>query len=613
MRFRTLLMVALVALVGVTVLATLVAVSGAIDHSAWTELGERIERGRRVFTDLQQYRESLYRAESRAVADEPRLKAAVDTQELSQETVYGVAVDLKKAIQCDLFLLTDGTGHLIADVADPKASGFDLSTNSEVAAALKSGDGFGIWTHDGHAFQVQAHRLSFGSTVVGVVVIGHEFDDRVAETVARQTGNVVVVDLEGAPIAASRVDGNVVDRETLRTTLGSVADRAAEPVELRLAGQRWLAVAAPFPGRHEGQKAMRYWVLASVDRALEAKQRITRALWGIVGLSSLLAVLLAFVVSRRLSRPIDALVAVTRKISAGDLGARVEPDGAREVQTLGAAMNRMAEELSQSRDRLAEQQRLQKELEIATRIQTSILPKSPRVQGLEIAAQMIPAEEVGGDYYDVLPVADGGWIGIGDVAGHGLTAGLVMMMIQGIVSALIRERPGASPSELLCALNRVLYENIHERLAQDEHVTLTLLRYEANGKLSFAGAHEEMIICRAAGGPSERVATPGTWVGAIPDISRNTIDSSVELKKGDLLVLYTDGLIQGMNKEGEQFGIERLCQAVEERRAAPVDDICAHVLATARGFFGEQDDDVTLMLMRYTGVGASSKNGERKG
>ncbi|HEX9101436.1 MAG TPA: HAMP domain-containing protein, partial [Polyangia bacterium] len=395
MRFRTLLLVALVALVGVTVLATLLAVSGVIDRAAQTELADKLERGRRVFEDVQRYRATLYRAESRAIADEPRLKAAVDTQEVSQETVLGVAADLRKAIQSDLFLLADGTGHLIADVADPRASGFDLSKNQEVAAALQRGDGFGIWTHDGHAYQVQAHRLTFGSTTVGVVVIGYELDDRVADSVTQQTGDVVVVELEGAPIAASLVDGHIIDRATLRAALAPVAGDAAAPVEVRLAGQRFLAVAAPFPGRHDGQKTMRYWVLASLDRALEAKRRITRTLWGIAGISTLLAILLAFVVSRRLSRPIDALVAATRQISSGDLGARVAPSGARELQVLGAAMNRMAEELAQSRDRLAEQQRLQKELEIATRIQTSILPRAPRVAGLEIAARMQPAEDVG--------------------------------------------------------------------------------------------------------------------------------------------------------------------------------------------------------------------------
>ena len=610
MKFRTLLLITLAAVLGVTVAATLLSVSGVVERFARRDLGTQLERGRRVFSELQRYRESLYRAEARAVADEPRLKAAVDTQDLSQETVLGVAVDLRKAIQSDLFLLTDGTGHLIADIADPKASGFDLSQNPEVAAALAGGDGFGVWTHGNHAYQVEAHRLSFGATTVGVVILGYEFDDRAAQTVADQTGDVVVVDLDGAPIAASRLDGRAFDRGALAKTLAA-AGASSEPVEVRLAGQRFLATSAAFPGRHDGPHAMRYWVLASVDRALEAKQRIRRALWGVVGLAGLFALVLALVVSRRLSRPIDALVAFTRRLSGGDLSARVEPEGARELQTLGAAMNRMVEELGQARERMSEQQRMQKELEIATRLQMSILPHSPRLPGLEVAARMQPADEVGGDYYDVLPVGAGGWIGIGDVAGHGLTAGVVMMMIQGIVSSLVRERPEASPSDLVSALNRVLYENIHERLAQDEHVTLTLLRYEASGRVRFAGAHEEMIVCRAAGGASERIQTPGTWVGAIPDVSKVTTDGAFELRAGDLLVLYTDGIIQAMNGSGEQFGMERLCQAIEERRTAAVDEICRHVVDLVNKFQKEQVDDLTLLVMRYNGATVTSADGSR--
>ena len=609
MKFRTLLVLTLAALLGVTILATLLSVSGVVERFARRELAEQLERGRRVFTELQRYRESLYSAESRAVADEPRLKAAVDTQELSQETVLGVAVDLRKAIQSDLFLLTDGTGHLLADVADPSASGFDLSKNPEVAAALAGGDGFGVWTHGEHAYHVQAHRLSFGSTTVGVVVIGYELDDRAAQTVADQTGDVIVVELGGKPIAASRVDGRAVDRQTLAAALAG-AGEATDPVELPLAGQRYLAVAAPFPGRHDGQRAMRYWVLASIDRALEAKQRIRRALWGVVGLAGLFALVLALVVSRRLSRPIDALVAFTRRVSAGDLKTRIEPEGARELETLGAAMNRMVEELGDARERLTEQQRMQKELEIATRLQMSILPNAPRMPGVEIAARMIPADEVGGDYYDVLGDARGGWIGIGDVAGHGLTAGVVMMMIQGIVSSLVRERPDASPSQLVSALNRVLYENIHERLGQDEHVTLTLLRYDATGKVRFAGAHEEMIVVRKAGG-IDRVHTPGTWVGAIPDVSKAISDSTLELRPGDILVLYTDGIIQAMDAKGEQFGMDRLCDAVDARRAASVDDICDHVVDAVARFRKEQVDDVTILVLRYTGDTVTSTDGQR--
>ena len=167
-----------------------------------------------------------------------------------------------------------------------------------------------------------------------------------------------------------------------------------------------------------------------------------------------------------------------------------------------------------TRRQIAERQRLEKEMEIAARIQTSILPGDVSVAGLEVAASMQTATEVGGDYYDVVAVEDGCWIGIGDVAGHGLPTGVVMLMMQSGFGALARKLPDAAPRELLLALNAMLVDNVRNRLGQHEHATLTLIRYRADGSLTFAGAHEEILIWRAANGRCERVPTPGPWVGA---------------------------------------------------------------------------------------------------
>ena len=209
-------------------------------------------------------------------------------------------------------------------------------------------------------------------------------------------------------------------------------------------------------------------------------------------------------------------------------------------------------------------------MEIATRIQTSILPRDVTVPRLEIAATMRTATEVGGDYYDVIPVADGCWMGIGDVAGHGLGTGLVMLMMQSGIGVLARKMPDASPRELLLALNAMLVDNVRMRLGQREHATLTLLRYRQDGRLTFAGAHEEILIRRAATGRCERLETPGAWVGAKRDIEAGTVESSAQLQPGDLLVLYTDGLIEAMGRDGrERFGTDRLAALVEEHGASP--------------------------------------------
>ncbi|HXU05305.1 MAG TPA: SpoIIE family protein phosphatase, partial [Polyangia bacterium] len=264
-------------------------------------------------------------------------------------------------------------------------------------------------------------------------------------------------------------------------------------------------------------------------------------------------------------------------------------------------VTRLVEEAT--RRQVAERARLEKEMEIAARIQTSILPQDVTVPGLEIAATMQAASEVGGDYYDVVPVDDGCWIGVGDVAGHGLPTGLVMLMMQSGIGALARKLPDAAPRDLLLALNTMLVENVRTRLGQHEHATLTLIRYRRDGSLTFAGAHEEMLIRRVATGRCERIATPGAWVGAKRDITAGTVDSTARLESGDLLVLYTDGLIEAPAAEGgERFGIERLIALVDEHGAKPPAVVRDAILAGAAAFAARRDDDVTLLVARYTGA-----------
>jgi sigma-B regulation protein RsbU (phosphoserine phosphatase) len=176
-----------------------------------------------------------------------------------------------------------------------------------------------------------------------------------------------------------------------------------------------------------------------------------------------------------------------------------------------------------------------------------------------------------------------------------------MLMVQTAVATYVADHPDASPREVLRVVNAVVYENVRQRLFSDEHVTLTLLRYRSDGRVTFAGAHEEIVVCRAATGRCERIATPGTWLGAVFDVERFTTDSEVKLEPGDLLVLYTDGLVQGMDASGGQFGMDRLCAALERVRELPVGRIVETVLAESMRFAAAQEDDVTLLVARYTG------------
>jgi serine phosphatase RsbU (regulator of sigma subunit) len=261
-------------------------------------------------------------------------------------------------------------------------------------------------------------------------------------------------------------------------------------------------------------------------------------------------------------------------------------------------MRRGAEQ--QARTEIGEQ----RERDMAREIQTSILPRTHAVPTLEIAATMLPAAKVGGDYYDVRPVESGCWIGIGDVAGHGMRAGLVMMQTQSAIAALVAQDPAGSPRDVVIGVNRMLHDNIRNRLLNDEFVTLSLMRYGHDGSVVFAGAHEDLIVWRAATQKCETIATPGTWLGIKPDISKATVDTTCQLLDGDVMVLYTDGITEAMNRKHEQFGIERLSEIVRDHAgmaATSVDAIRDEVVRQVHAWIGggEQGDDITLVVMRY--------------
>jgi serine phosphatase RsbU (regulator of sigma subunit) len=281
------------------------------------------------------------------------------------------------------------------------------------------------------------------------------------------------------------------------------------------------------------------------------------------------------------------------------------------IQSQQAALQDVRRLASQQSVQLAQQQaalleaerlareRLEKELDLARQIQVSILPRRLVAEGVELSACMTTATEVGGDYYDVLPIDGGCWIGIGDVSGHGVTSGLIMLMVQAAVAGLVARDPDASPREAVNIVNRVLFENIRHRLLKDDFVTFSLLRVSQR-RIVFAGAHEEFIVMRGRSKQVDLVATPGTWLGVLPDIQQFTTETVLDLEPNDLVVLYTDGITEARNDRGEQYGLERLSKTIEHVRNEPIEHIRDHVLADVMRWSSQQQDDATLVLLRQT-------------
>jgi sigma-B regulation protein RsbU (phosphoserine phosphatase) len=275
-------------------------------------------------------------------------------------------------------------------------------------------------------------------------------------------------------------------------------------------------------------------------------------------------------------------------------------EGLRELVSSAMKGARLVEQvvLEATARQRAERERIEKEMEIAARIQTAIVPKTIAVPGLDIAAAMIPATEVGGDYYDVVSFEDGCWIGIGDVAGHGLGTGLVMLMIQSVVAGLVRREPKASPTDVFNVLNTVMFDNVHRRMDQDEYATLTLIRYDGGGRFIFAGAHEDIVVYRTKTRRCECIETRGPWVGAVANVTRMVVESEVTLDPSDLMILYTDGVTEAMDERGVQFSLERVCTIVERVATEPVESIRDHLMDAVRSWAVKQEDDMSVVVVR---------------
>jgi sigma-B regulation protein RsbU (phosphoserine phosphatase) len=278
---------------------------------------------------------------------------------------------------------------------------------------------------------------------------------------------------------------------------------------------------------------------------------------------------------------------------------------AKTLQQLQAAQEKLTlanQEISALNEKLKEENlRMRAELEVTKQLQQMILPKPEELESieeLEIAGYMEPADEVGGDYYDVLQRDGKVKIGIGDVTGHGLESGVLMLMTQTAVRTL-QESNQTDPVQFLDILNRTLYGNV-QRINPDKNLTLALLDYH-NGTLSLSGQHEEIIVVRA-GGEVERIDTIdlGFPIGLDEEIADFIASEKMQLNAGDVVVLYTDGITEAMDMNRKQYGIERLCAVAQQNCDRTAREIKQAVIEDVRRHIGTQKvyDDITLVVLK---------------
>lgn len=248
-----------------------------------------------------------------------------------------------------------------------------------------------------------------------------------------------------------------------------------------------------------------------------------------------------------------------------------------------------------------ENTRMRSELSIARKLQQMILPKDTElkeIKDLEVAGFMQPADEVGGDYYDVLQEGGRIKIGIGDVTGHGLESGMVMLMVQMAVRTMLTSKEN-DPIKFLDAINQAVYRNV-QRMDTDRNLTLTLLDYE-KGTMTLSGQHEEIILVRADGS-LETINTMdlGFPIGLEENIENFLNKVILYLDTDDVVVLYTDGITEAENANKEMYGLQRLCDQIVANRHKSAVGIRQTIVEDIIKFIDNNRiyDDITLLVLK---------------
>lgn len=333
---------------------------------------------------------------------------------------------------------------------------------------------------------------------------------------------------------------------------------------------------------------------------------VNSAAWGTLVLFAALlfdvyviAALMAGFMIVGLSRAVNRLSQATTAVRAGDFGVRIPVKRRDQLGDLQRSFNEMAAHLESSVAAAAQKEILEKELQIARNVQTSLIPSNlPAGEGIEFATLFEPSAAIGGDYFDVLRLSETEIaVVIADVSGHGLSTGLRMAMLKAALLILIEET--RDPEEILRRLDSVVRNNDDRTF-----VTATLAIVDlARGTLRLTNAgHPPTYLIR--GSQVQEILLPGSPLGGL---GHTYGKATVPLEPGDLVVWLSDGLIEASGGDGEPFGYERVAETLASGRAGQTaTEVRDRLLSAIGGHVGElpPSDDRTLVVMRYRSSGA---------
>ncbi|MFN7926230.1 MAG: SpoIIE family protein phosphatase, partial [Bryobacteraceae bacterium] len=299
--------------------------------------------------------------------------------------------------------------------------------------------------------------------------------------------------------------------------------------------------------------------------------------------------------TRTITSAVHDLYEGTEHVQAGDFAHRIPVRGDDQLAQLGSSFNRMTENVERLLEVSKEKERMEAELQVARRVQAQLFPReTPTLRSLAIEGVCVPARTVSGDYYDYQLLPDGRLlIALGDVAGKGVSASLLMASLQACVRMQVSQCATETVSGMMTRLN----QQLHANTTPEKYATFFLGLYDdSTGELVYTNAgHLPPLLVRD--GKVQPLDVNGMVVGAFPFAKYG--ESSVTLQAGDLLFCYSDGVTEAENEFGEMFGDARLAEVLGKPEACCGKAI-SFVTDAVRQFTGapEFGDDLTLLMAR---------------
>jgi len=415
--------------------------------------------------------------------------------------------------------------------------------------------------------------------------------------------DVVIRPAQGTPMTMLRTPFAFQPDAGSEAVLGASGVKVLRGTVVSDRGSR-RAIRIESPVQGAGGFAGTVWVIIDAQRIEDSLASLWGRMIGAGVVFLLVGVGAMFLLAGRVTRPVNILIEDMERVSRGDYDHQTRATSGDEIGRLAIQFNKMTKALREAREKEKEAERLSHELNAAREIQATLLPaKIPQIAGFDTFPFYRSAKEVGGDYYDFFPVdRERLAVIVADVSGKGIPGSMVMAQTRTLIRMLAPEC--GSASETLRRTNYLISREIKRGMFVTAF--FTILNVRTRELTACSAGHNPMVIFRERTGQCEIVNPNGIALGFDrgPIFDRTLQEATIRLEMGDRIVLYTDGVVEAMNAQHEEYGDERLYKFIAEHARMRSKDFVNALIRDLDAHKGEaeQHDDITIATTRVVPV-----------